>query len=153
MQCLSGLDNKKQTRYDATCGGLGTECPVRSPRPQTASSGKKTSALDHLPESVAGAAVFDPTPRVGSAVASNESELRCHPMVHEGRCKHPALHLRYHLQVLVRDVLNDAKGGASIPHCTSGTISVQLKGTRAAGTIYVAGSRHPSCLYSDARVR
>ncbi len=23
----------------------------------------------------------------------------CHPMVHKGRCKHPALHLRYHLQV------------------------------------------------------
>jgi hypothetical protein len=28
----------------------------------------KTSALDHLPESVAGAAVFDPMPRVGPVV-------------------------------------------------------------------------------------
>jgi hypothetical protein len=57
------------------------------------------SAVGHLPESVAGAAVFDPMPRVGSAVGSNEAQLRCHPMVHEGRCKHPALHLRHHLQV------------------------------------------------------
>ena len=57
------------------------------------------SALDHLPESVAGAAVFDPMPRVGSAVGSHEAQLQCHPMVHEGRCKHPALHLRYHLRV------------------------------------------------------
>jgi len=64
-----------------------------------ASCGKKTSALDHLPESVAGAAVFDPMPHVGSAVGSNEVQLRCHPMFHEGRCKHPALHLGYHLQV------------------------------------------------------
>ena len=50
------------------------------------------SALDHLPESVAGAAVFDPMPCVGSAVGSHEAQLQCHPMVHEGRCKHPALH-------------------------------------------------------------
>ncbi len=71
----------------------------------TASCGRKTSALDHLPESVAGAAVFDPMPRVGSAVGSNEVQLRCRPMVHEGRCKHPALHLRYHLQVQLRDVI------------------------------------------------
>ena len=34
----------------------------------TASCGKKTSALDHLPESVAGAAVFDPMLRVGPVV-------------------------------------------------------------------------------------
>ena len=66
----------------------------------------ENSAQDHLPESVAGAAVFDPLPRVGSAVGSKEVQLRCHPMVHEGRCKHPALHLRYHLQVR----LNTAPG-------------------------------------------
>ena len=72
----------------------------------TASCGTRSSALDHLPESVAGAAVFDPMPRVGSAVGSHEAQLRCHPMVHEGRCKHPALHLRYHLQVR----LNTAPG-------------------------------------------
>jgi hypothetical protein len=72
----------------------------------TTSCGKKTSALDHLPESVAGAAVFDPMPRVGLAVGSNEVQLQCHPMVHEGRCKHSALHLRYHLQVR----LNTAPG-------------------------------------------
>ena len=89
----------------------------------TASCGTRSSALDHLPESVAGAAVFDPMPRVGSAVGlsndvqlrmprvgsavglSNDVQLRCHPMVHEGRCKHPALHLRYHLQVQLRDVI------------------------------------------------
>jgi hypothetical protein len=65
----------------------------------TASCRQETPALDHLPESVAGAAVFDPMPRVGSAVGSNEVQLRCRPMVQEGRCKHPALHLRYHLQV------------------------------------------------------
>jgi hypothetical protein len=59
----------------------------------------ESSVLDHLPESIAGAAVFDPMPCVGSAVGSNEDQLRCHPMVHEGRCKHPALHLRHHLQV------------------------------------------------------
>jgi hypothetical protein len=71
----------------------------------TASCGRKTSALDHLPESVAGAAVFDPMPFVDSAVGSNEVQLRCHPMAHEGRRKHPALHLRYHLQVQLRDVI------------------------------------------------
>jgi hypothetical protein len=51
----------------------------RSPRPLcecTVSCGKKTSALDHLPESVAGAAVFDPMPRVGSTVGPNEAQLR-----------------------------------------------------------------------------
>ncbi len=70
------------------------------------SCGTRSSALDHLPESVAGAAVFDPMPRVGSAVGfSNEVQLRCHPMVHEGQCKHLALHLRYHLQVQLRDVI------------------------------------------------
>ncbi len=54
------------------------------------------SAPDHLPESVAGAAVFDPTPRVGSVLAqmmSNSNVIRW-----------------------------SMKGGASIPHCTSGTI-------------------------------
>jgi hypothetical protein len=134
--------------------GLDTECPLGSPwhlRPLnrvcpacTVSCGK-TSALDHLPESVAGAtvfdpivrlgapgiwdhstecvqrvqcpvgklspgssacvrcrsSVFDPMPRVGSAVGSNEAQRQCHPMVRAGRCKHPALHLRYHLQVRV----------------------------------------------------
>ena len=74
----------------------------------TASCGTRSSALDHLPESVAGAAVFDPMPRVGSAVGlSNDVQLRCCPMVHEGWCKHPALHLRYHLQVR----LNTVPGG------------------------------------------
>ena len=38
----------------------------------TASCRQETPALDHLPESVAGAAVFDPMPRVGSAVGSKE---------------------------------------------------------------------------------
>ena len=65
----------------------------------------KTPALDHLPDSVAGAAVFDPMPHVGLAVGSNEAQLQRHPMVHEGRCKHLALHLRYHLQVQLRDAL------------------------------------------------
>jgi len=65
----------------------------------TASCGTKSSALDHLTESVAGAAVFDPMPRVGSAVGfSNEVQLQCHPMVHS------------------------MKGGASILPCTSGAI-------------------------------
>ena len=73
--------------------------------------------------------MFDPMPRVGAAVGSNEAQLRCHPMVHTGRCKHPALHLQYHLPGPVKH------------------------GTREAGTIYGAGCRHPSCLYSDARVR
>jgi hypothetical protein len=59
----------------------------------TASCGKKTSALDHLPESVAGAAVFDPMHTRGFDV------------------------IRWSI-----------KGGASIPHCTSGTIwQVRLK--------------------------
>jgi len=71
--------------------------------------------------------VFDPMPRVGLAVGSNEAQLQCHPMVQKGRCKHPALHLRYHLQVQLRDVIRwSMKGGASIPLCTSGTISIQL---------------------------
>ncbi len=82
----------------------------------TASCGTSSSALYHLPESVAGAAVFDPIPHVGSAVGlsndvqlrmprvgsavglSNDVQLRCHPMVHS------------------------MKGGASILPCTSGTI-------------------------------
>ena len=64
----------------------------------TASCGTRSSTLDHLPEAVAGAAVVDPMPRVGSAVGSNEVQLRCHPMVHS------------------------MKGGASVPPCTSGTI-------------------------------
>jgi hypothetical protein len=58
----------------------------------TASCGTRSSALNHLPESVAGTAVFDPMPRVGSAVGSNEVQLW------------------------------SMKGGASIPPCTSGTI-------------------------------
>jgi len=55
--------------------------------------GKKTSALDHLPESVARAAGFDP------------------------------MHTRGF------DVIQwSIKGGANIPHCTSGTIwQVRLK--------------------------
>ena len=36
--------------------------------PACAVSCGKTSALDHLPESVAGAAAFDPMPRVGPVV-------------------------------------------------------------------------------------
>ena len=62
----------------------------------TASCGKKTSALDHLPESVAGAAVFD-----------------------------PILAWVWQL-VLMRsnsDVIRwSMKGGANILPCTSGTI-------------------------------
>ena len=61
--------------------------------PACAVSCGKTSALDHLPESVAGAAVFDPMHTRGFDV------------------------IRWSI-----------KGGASIPHCTSGTIwQVRLK--------------------------
>ena len=98
--------------------------------PACAVSCGETSALDHLPESVAGAAVFDPMHTRGfnviqwsikggasipyctsgtilaGPIKTASGRLRCHPMVHEGRCKHPALHLRYHLQVR----LNTAPG-------------------------------------------
>ena len=86
----------------------------------TASCGTRSSALDHLPESVAGAAVFDPMPRVGSAVGlSNDVQLRCHPMVHS------------------------MKGGASILPCTSGTI-FRSGETRHPGGRHNIRCRHPS---------
>jgi hypothetical protein len=86
----------------------------------TAFCGTRSSALDHLPESVAGAAVFDPMPRVGSAVGlSNDVQLRCHPMVHS------------------------MKGGASILPCTSGTI-FRSGETRHPGGRHNIRCRHPS---------
>jgi len=98
------------------------------------SCGKKTSALDHLPESVAGAAVFDPMPHVGLAVGSNEAQLQCHPMVHAGRCKHPALHLCYHLQVQ----LNMAPGRPAQYTVPATVIQAVCKATPGSARINVA---------------
>ena len=103
------------------------------------SCGMRFSALDHLPESVADTAVFDPMPCVGSAVGSNEVQQRCHPMVHEGRCRHPALHLRYHLQVR----LNTAPGRPAqytVPASVIQAVCIAMPGF---ARINVAQVRHP----------
>ena len=98
------------------------------------SCGKKTSALDHLPsESVAGTAVFCPMSCVGSAVRCPEEypsmtrsqhggRLQCHPMVHTGRHKHPALHIRYHLP----GQLNMAPGAGKIVTLPATVIQADL---------------------------
>ncbi len=93
---------------------------------------RNTTARDHLPESVAGTTVFDPTPRwvwqlgVHQGIPARPDpnsggRNQCHPMVHGGRGKHPALPLRYHLpgQLHIRWPI---QGGASIPPCTPSTI-------------------------------
>jgi len=52
----------------------------------TASCGTRSSALDHLPESVAGAAVFDPISRSGSADCPLTSNSECLAWVRQLVC-------------------------------------------------------------------
>ena len=52
----------------------------------TTSCGTRSSALDHLPESVAGAAVFDPMSRLGSADCPLTSNSECLAWVRQLVC-------------------------------------------------------------------
>jgi hypothetical protein len=116
----------KQEQYNTTCGGSGTasflwHLPLGTPQPGIIC----LSLLQELQCS---------TPRLAWVRQSGVHQgiparpdpngggrCRCHPMVHGGRGKHPALPLRYHLlgQLHIRWSI---QGGASIPPCFPGTI-------------------------------
>ena len=89
--------------------------------PACAVSCGKTSVLDHLPESVAGAAVFDPIVRLGApgtcdppqSVSSVRGVLWENSWVRK---------LGFPMKSNSDVILWSMKGGASIPPCTSGTI-------------------------------
>ena len=107
--------------------------------PACAVSCGKISVLDHLPESVAGAAVFDPTVRFGTpgtcdppqSVSSVRGVLWENSWVRQLVCPMTSNSDVIHSWVrqLVCPMMSNSdvirwsmKGGASIPPCTSGTI-------------------------------
>jgi hypothetical protein len=105
--------------------------------PACAVSCGKTSVLDHLPESIAGAAVFDPIVRLGAPGTCDppQSVSSVHGVLWENSWVWQLVFPMKSNSDVIRWSMKD---GARI---------------REAGTIYGADIRHPSCLYSDARVR